>query len=468
MPLAYPPLLPSPEGFYVTLHEPDARVQHVPEAVLQDLWRRLAFDWRDLTTTVGQPVQILDPGALNRDGGPDFAAAHIRLGSMEWHGDVEVHRTSGEWLWHRHHEDPAYDRVILHVTLAHDRHTGQLRRRDGSPLPEIVLLPRLTESLRSLLYHFFAHPPDAFACASVWGSVPDATRRPWLRLLGQERLRNRAEALRQEGEATSLDEVLYRALLRALGHAPNADAMEALALRVPLHGLRDLSGYEEVEALLLGAAGLIPPVADIPSGDAATRRYTSDLAARFNRLQAEYALAPLPNTLWQAARLRPANAPARRIAQAAAFAAPGGLLHTDPLGRLQQALQAARPLPALLELLRVEPDPYWRTHLRPEVRCRESSARVGKSRAQNLLVDAVLPTLLLAADTEGDSALAERAAALAMALSPPSDRITRQYEAVGQPPADALEAQGLHQLYRTRCTAGRCLSCTVGKWLIGR
>jgi hypothetical protein len=453
----------------VTLHEPDSRLQHVPEAVLQDIWARMDFDHAGLETTAGLPVQICSVGTLNRDGGPDFSDAHVRVDGVDWFGDVEIHRTSGEWLVHRHEMNARYDRVVLHVTLARDRHTGQLRRSDGSPIPEVVLLPRLRSPLRKLLYRFFAHPSPDFPCASRWREVPERIRRPWLRLLGQERLRVRLGSLGDRASgAGNLEELLYRAVMRTLGYAPNADAMESLARRAPLAALLELDERRDIEALLLGTAGLLPRAAALPAGDPTTKSYIAELEDRYRRLAHLSAGEMLPSA-WQLARLRPANTPARRIAQAAALLAPGGLLHHDPLPRLETLLRAGKPLPALRDtLMAAEPDEHWRTHTRPGRRCRESPAGIGKGRADDLLVNALLPALLAVAVQRADHDMEDEVLDVYAALPASSDRVTRIYEEHGAGPQNALEAQGLHQLLRTRCGAGRGLSCSVGRWLLDR
>lgn len=457
------------DDLLVTLHEPDARLVHVPEAVLQDIWARLDFDFADLETVGRQPVQICSAGSLNTDGGPDFSGAHIRIGGVDWHGDVEIHRTSGEWLVHRHETDPRYDRVVLHVTLARDRHTGQLQRADGTVIPEVVLLPRLNSSLRKLLYRFFAHPAPDFPCAPRWREVPDRIRRPWLRLLGQERLRLRLTALADPASGDDdLDEMLYRAAMRTLGYVPNAEPMEALARRTPLAATRDLDERRDVEALLLGTAGLLPAAASVPAGDSVTTDYVQDLNDRYQAL-AHRSTGEMRPESWQFARLRPANTPARRIAQAAALLAPGGLLHHRPLRRLEASLREVKPLQALrAAVMSAEPDQYWRTHTRADRRCRESPAGIGRTRADDLLVNAVLPVLLITADRRVDLDMEDDVLSIYAELPPSSDRVTRAYEANGDGPRDALEAQGLHQLMRTRCRAGRCLSCSVGRWLLDR
>ena len=466
--------LPLPDAeVRVTLHEPDARVADVPEAVIQELWHQRRFDAAGLRTTEGQPVHILHPGTPNRHGGPDFSNARLLVGGdgqppVLLVGDVEIHRTSGEWVLHRHERDPRYDRVVLHVVLLGDRHTGALRRPDGTPLPEVLLYDRLHEPLRQLLYRFFAQPTSPFPCAPQLPRVPEPLLRDWVRRLGIERLRRRAEALDQE-TGTSLEPVLYRALLRALGHAPNADAMQNLALRVPLATAREAlerGGPCEVEALLFGAAGLLPAPSTLRTLPPETAWYAADLGARFERHHAAQPVRAMSPVEWQFFRLRPANFPTRRIAQAAGLVTT--LFSGDPLRRLRAALAAPRPLHALrAELMACEAAPFWATHTRLDRPCKPLSPRLGRARIDGLLLNAVLPVLLTDARRREDRAGEQRALALAERLPAASDEVTRAYAEAGFDAANALEAQGLVHLYRDYCTSGRCLSCAAGEHLVG-
>src|SRR5690606_10324207 len=101
--------------------------------------QHLRFDTAGLTTTEGAPVVVFDPGRPNTDAGPDFVGARLRIGETDWRGSVEVHTTSSGWFAHRHHTDPRYNSVVLHVTLHADVWTGGLTRADGTAIPEIVL-----------------------------------------------------------------------------------------------------------------------------------------------------------------------------------------------------------------------------------------------------------------------------------------------------------------------------------------
>lgn len=452
----------------VALHEPSAR-ERVPEAFVQSLWEAARFDASALATVQGEAVRIVDPGRLNTDAGPDFLDAHVRLGDVAWRGSVEVHVTSGGWIDHAHERDAAYDGVVLHVTLYADVWTGKLRCSDGRLLPELVLLPYLERPVRELLYRYYTRPAErAMPCAGQWADVPAQLRTAWVTALAEERLRERTAAVEAELRADDvpLDEVLWRRLLAGLGYAKNGEAMHALARRVPLRLARRLDDPRDLEALLLGTAGLVPGPAELLEADRATADHAVDLADRFDALRHRFDLEPMPRTRWRFARLRPANQPPLRLAQAAGWLCPGGLLRGDAVARLRAAATDAEAVVALRDVLAVEAAPFWATHVRLDRACRPHSPAVGRNRLDTLVADAVVPVLACDAHRRDDAEAGAAARRLLAALPAGRDEVTRRFAALGSRPQSAAEAQGLYQLFHTRCASFRCLSCRIGRHLL--
>jgi len=116
----------------------------VPEKLVRCLW----FDtrWRPeiLGTLDGRPVLVHSPGRWNVQAGPDFQQASLEFGDgIRQRGDIEIHVSASGWTAHRHHLDPRYNNVILHVVLWHERHMPEIRRADGQPVPQVALEPWL-------------------------------------------------------------------------------------------------------------------------------------------------------------------------------------------------------------------------------------------------------------------------------------------------------------------------------------
>ena len=446
-----------------TLREPGPSVD-VPEALVHDLWTHQRFDGSDLTTTEDTPVQVLDPGTLNTDAGPDFQNAHLRIDGIDWRGHVEIHVASGGWFDHGHNDDPRYDSVVLHVTLHADMWTGGLLRADGSRIPEVVLYPYLDTPLRSLLHAYRTRADDdTLPCASRWDQVSSATKRDWIARLARERMAAKRDRL--DRPDASLDEHLQERLFAGLGYAKNDEPMSVLARRLPPDTVRALDTPRDREALHLGVADLLPAPDELLEADRATADYAMDLRDRFRRLQVKLDIPVMTETSWTFFRLRPPNFPPLRIAQAVAWY-DDALLATDPLPTLRTALAADAPAAALRETLAAAPPDFWTTHYHLKKPASEHTAALGPSRRNTLLVNAVVPVLLRDAERRGDDAQAEAALDVLRTLPASGDRVVRRFADLGTEAQSAFEAQGLHQLYRAYCTQGGCLDCAIGQRLL--
>lgn len=446
----------------VTLHEPMPR-SAVPEALVHDLWRTQRFDTNALATHSGDPVAVYDPGRLNTDAGPDFLNAHLRIGGMEWHGNVEIHVTSGAWLNHNHASDARYDSVVLHVTLYPDVWTGQLTRPDGSPLPEVVLAPHLHTPLRRLLRDFRMRPDaDALPCAARMADVPTAVRQDWIRRLARERLQAKRDRLRK----APLETLLHERLFAGLGYAKNDGPMETLARRLPLEALSPDLARRDIEALHFGTAGLLPMADDLLDADRSTADYAMDLHTRFARLTAQRAPDQMNRASWTFFRLRPTNFPPLRIAQGVAWLTQDGFLRNDPIDRLRAALRDETPVRALRNALRATPGPFWQTHFRLVKPTTPRDPSLGRTRIDTLLVNAVLPVLLRDADQRGDAEQQDAVWDVLHDLPAPRDRIVRRFRNLEVTVDSAGTAQGVHHLYRAFCTSGGCLQCAIGQHLL--
>jgi len=449
----------------VTVHEPTPDPATVPEAFVQDLWHERRYAAEDLRTTDGRRVQVFDPGCANTDAGPDFVNAHVRIGDIEWRGDVEIHVTSRGWVDHAHDTDARYNSVVLHVALQADAWTGNLHREDASSLPETILLPHVRAPLRALLHAFHTRAEDALPCAPRWEAVPSAVRTDWIRRLARRRMNAKRDRLARR-EAPSLAARLHERLFAGLGYAKNDAPMTTLARHLPLPLVAELDDPRDLEALHLGTAGLIPDPAHLLEADRATADHAVALRHRFERLNVRFDRPVMPRTTWTFFRLRPTNFPPLRIAQAVAWLRPGGLLRTDPLPQLRDALTAESPLEALRSLLQAEPSDFWRTHFHLRKATSERDPSLGRSRIDTLITNAVLPVLLLDADRRDDTGPSDAVFDVLSALPASRDRVTRRFRNLGTRAQSALEAQGMHQLYRAYCEAGGCLQCTIGRWLV--
>ena len=94
-------------------------INNLPESQIIKIWQHQLLDRTELATEGGEPIEIIYPGRINDDQGADFRDAVIATSRGLIKGDIEVHIKSSGWQAHRHHCDPVYNRVILHVVMWH-------------------------------------------------------------------------------------------------------------------------------------------------------------------------------------------------------------------------------------------------------------------------------------------------------------------------------------------------------------
>ena len=72
------------------------------EEFVQFVWKHGMFSDTNLKTREGQKIEIIDRGILNRDEGPDFFNARIKVDETVWAGNVEIHKRASDWKRHHH------------------------------------------------------------------------------------------------------------------------------------------------------------------------------------------------------------------------------------------------------------------------------------------------------------------------------------------------------------------------------
>ncbi len=90
------------------------------EALFQFIWQYSLYQPGGLMTAAGEPLTVMFCGKLNRDAGPDFLEAKIKVGKTILVGNIELHIKSSDWLKHGHQNDAAYQNLILHVVYEED------------------------------------------------------------------------------------------------------------------------------------------------------------------------------------------------------------------------------------------------------------------------------------------------------------------------------------------------------------
>ncbi len=422
------------------------------EAVLQYIWQTQAFNTTALTTVAGEPVTVLKQGLLNTDAGPDFAAARIKINKVEWVGDVEVHVLASAWQQHNHHLDPAYNKVVLHVVWQHD---AEAQRQDGTPLPVVELKPLVAKGWL-LKYRQLQSSLQAIPCAAFIGQVEAVYKTSAFNKALVERLQRKGgQVLAMLAEFKGdWERVALHLLFEYFGFKKNNAAFKQLAQVTDHRLIRKLASQQQIEAYLLGMAGLLPTGA----GGAA---YAETLRREFAWLQTKYnfTASPMAPAWWKFMRMRPANFPTIRIAQLAA------VLSARP--HLFQAIIAASARQAA-SFFRVKQSEFWQHHYHFGKPAKTSLQGIGEQSARVLSINVAAVLLVAYGTYTQNEAYLERAIAFLEAQKPEQNTIIRRWQQLGIKPDSAAGSQGAIELYNNYCRHQMCLHCPVGHQLLAK
>ncbi len=418
---------------------------------MQYVWQHRLFDGIGLTTVDGRPLRVIDNGRLNTDAGPDFFNAKISIDGYLWAGNIEIHRRASDWRRHNHHLDPAYDSVVLHVVEIAD---APVFRTNGEEIPTLVIScsPSFHVDYERLVSHSTTQ-----SCAPHIASLGGMVLADWISSLAIERLQSKAQRLCNwlDLYKGNWEEVCYIILSRSLGFGINSDAFERLARSLPLLFLqKHADSLLQVEAFLFGQAGLLV------EGENLDDDYYTRLVSEYTFLRNKFGLNPINRESWKFFRLRPANFPHRRLAILAQYIHRGFNLFSQ--------ICEATDEEALRQLFKVELTGYWNTHYHFGHPSPETTAVLGNSAIDILLINAVSPLLYAYGMHTGNEAMSDRSFTLLESLRPEKNAIVRRFSDIGIRVTNAMESQAVIQLNNEYCQTHKCLYCRIGHKLLSR
>ena len=392
----------------------------MPEIVLHYIWEHCLWAGYEQKTTDGKSVEILSVGEHNRDAGPDYSHARIRIDGKEWIGNIEIHVCSSDWTKHHHHLDKAYDNVILHVVRTADKPVYNTK---GEVVPQCELQYPSDKDYLSDLFAAAQQMDSAIGrigCAEQLMHEPELLTEGWRKTLLYKRLECKRSSIERLLEITkgSWEHALYISLARNFGFHTNSLPFEQLAINTPLSYLqKHRNSLFQLTAILLGQANLI--------GE------DKDLQKEYAFMQAKFGLTPMDASVWKHSKLRPQNSPELRIRQFAQLLYQSEnllskLLDTDDLKELEQLFTVPQ---------------------------------MGKSSIDILLINTVIPYKYAYAKHRNGSF---DAYSLMEKIPAENNTIIRQWRVLGQQIKNAADTQALLHLYQNYCQHHECINCEVG------
>ena len=426
------------------------------ESFIHFTWQYQYFAKDSLTTTRGEAVQVLQQGMYNRqDAGPDFRGAKLRIGGMDWYGDVEIHLRSSDWQRHNHQADKVYNSVILHVVWEVD---SKALRQDGTEIPQLELRGRVEGQMLDR-YQLLMQSQHFIPCAPRFEQINQLSKISMLDKSLLDRLKRKSIGIlawlkENEGD---WETVAYWLLAQNFGFKKNNETFLSLAQKLPLKVLakhRDQALQQE--ALIFGMAGFLD---DIP---ASSPPYLLHIQKEWNFLGQKYQLLDkkLHRHEWKFLRMRPANFPTVRLAQLAAV-----IHHQHHLFSL---FSGGATVKKMIETLRRSQSQYWQEHYDIGKSAKAQLPALGVSSAQNLLINTAAPLLAAYGVYTDQEQWIDQGMQLLQQIPPESNHILDQWKSLGLSPQHAFDSQALLELYNAFCQPKSCLHCSIGHQLLNR
>lgn len=402
------------------------------EQLLHYVWKHKIFPLKELKTTTGQQVEVIDTGLANTDAGPDFFNAKLKLDGVLWIGNIEIHERSSDWFKHGHHADAGYNSVILHIASEIDT---EISRSNGERIPQIQLIcPEAVRTNYKELLETDSYPP----CYRIIPSLPPFTAHSWMTALQMERFEQKATLLNERLKRCqgNWEDAFFITLARNFGFGLNGDAFETWAHRLPFRAVdKHRNDLFQIEAIFFGQAGIL----EDSDGDG----YYLRLKKEYTYLQHKFGLIPMDASLWRFLRLRPANFPHIRIAQLAC-------LYHRAYGLLSRIMET-ETLQGVRDILKGGTSEYWLTHYTFGGSSPSRPKTLSNTSLDLLIINTVVTFLYAYGLHKGNRVLCARAGSFLEELKAENNYITRMWEQCGMKASNAADSQALIQLKKEYC-----------------
>jgi hypothetical protein len=440
-------------------------LKDVTERLVTETWQNLIVKGCKLKTASGQSLTVLYPGKTSDAPGSDFQDAVIKVDRHTLKGNIEVHVKSSDWRKHGHHQNPAYNGVVLHVVMWHDCQCDA-ELQNGAVIPTITIDKYLKNDT--------GKPISGVVSCSGIGAYSNKKLLEILDMAGAARFYEKTTQFQNNMKHKDAGQCLYCGIMSALGYAHNKEPFLELAERVPLSILESVVHSERTDdkslirqqALLIGNAGFLPSQRqEVKYGQVADCPYINELETMWKIFEHCDVMAL---TDWQVFRVRPSNFPLRRIAGMSHL-----VQHYREKGLLAGLVEFVREVSSEKSYLQLEAglmvsgDDYWVSHFDFNKQCRGLSKwLIGQSRAADIVINILLPFVYAWGKDDGQIEIAEKAFALFRSYPPvETNTVERhmrtQFGLKSSQVNSAQRQQGLLHIYKKWCTQGKCRECAI-------
>ncbi|MBP9985160.1 MAG: DUF2851 family protein [Prevotella sp.] len=423
------------------------------EQLLHYVWKHKMLPLKEMKTTKGLHVEVIDSGLHNMNSGPDFFNAKIKIDETLWVGNVEIHDKASDWYLHKHDKDERYNNVILHVCGDIDM---EVKNQNGDCIPQLQLdVPEHVTQHYAELLSTDKYPP----CYKIIPELSNLMVHSWMSALQTERLEQKTDAIinRVEQCNGSWEAGFFVTLARNFGFGINGDAFEHWALSIPLNDVaHHRDNLFQIEAIFMGQAGLLD-LETVPAKYheiAIADGYFNKLKDEYLYLKHKFGLQQIDSNMWRFLRLRPQNFPHIRISQLANlyYAAKCSISQIVECDTVKEAMNT----------MHTGVTQYWETHYTFGSESEKNEKNISPFSLNLLMINTVIPVLFAYGRHQSKEKYCDRAFDFLEQLKAENNHIVRMWKECGLNVENAGDSQALIQLKNEYCDKKNCLRCRIG------
>lgn len=377
------------------------------EAYLQFVWHKMRLPVPELCLTDGTPITVKSPGKHNElRSGPDFSHGIVEFDKITFHGPIEIHINASDWYKHGHHEDRAYDPVILHVVMNNDTNVVQ----NGRELPTLELNQFLDQEHKWKFQEQLKFV-DVLPCGKELHSLDEVFLESMkARAIFRKLEDKKNEVINARIDLKNKPAVFYFLLGTAFGMSINKSAFKNLVLNLSWGELKSLGALQRYQFIWVNS-GLLE------------ERDISE---------------------WHHRGTRPANFPSKRLHE---FATLVSYSDWDRLMFFES-----------IESFCIELRAWFHQFKKGE------KSLLSKGMIDHLMINVAVPFLFVTSDDR------EKNEAIDLLEDYPAERnrVVSKWLKLGVSVRSAYDSQGLLALHKYYCYRKKCLSCGVAQKLLNR
>jgi hypothetical protein len=394
------------------------------EEILHFYWISNVKKGSVFTGSKNEEIEIVNPGVLNTNQGPDFLNSTVIINGIKLFGNVEMHLSSKDWYGHNHHKDPNYNNVILHVVK--DSNCDVFI--NNQVVCELNIASKLSFESVNYISNFIKNSKQ-LPCKSSWSEIDNIIKISFLDRMFFERMESKCSDLKilYENYNGDVAEVFHNMVFKYFGGSVNRIAFERLGEILSYKIiLKAIQGSLPISELFNAVSGIESPSKDV------------------KHFIKKHNLETLPLSIWHKHRMFPSSSAPVRLEQLSylvsnLYPVSVSEFNLTWLGKNNSLSKGLKGFSKNLEL----------------------NSMIPKSFLYYLDINVYLPLVYFRSELTDDFDLKQICIDYYFELPFENNKVTRKFKTLIGEKTSAADSQALIHLFKDGCSNKKCLYCSL-------